>query len=85
MRRVRHRRKRDALTGCQLGERARSLAEHRQQAEMRRRRHLAGRSQLRRDGSHDERNDLQNIARGLPRLIASHLLGDLTIIRPSVP
>ena len=55
-----------------------------QQAEMRRRRQLAGRAQLRGDRAHHQRNDFENLARGVARLAAGHgwrsELGELMVI-----
>ena len=70
--RVRHRRQADALDRGEIGEHPRVLAQNRQEAEMRRRGQLAVGAELGRDRAHDQRDDMQDVARGLARLVSSH-------------
>ncbi len=70
--RIRHRRQADALPRGKLGQRLWLHAEHRQQAEVGRRRQLSRGAQLGGHGAHHQRNDLQNIAGGVTRMGAFH-------------
>ena len=74
--RARHRGQADTLERRKFGERARPLAEDRQQPEMRGRGQFAGRAELRGDRPHDERDDFEHVARAFARLsCAGSLLG----------
>ena len=65
----------DAAQHGELGEGAGLLVEHHQQREVRGGRQLARESELRGHGSHDERHDLEELARRFACLITGHRSG----------